>query len=417
MSTSTPDRFGPELLREIAEEAGTPVYVYDARIVDRRADRLEAMFEGLPTRFLYALKANFRPEIVRLLHGRGFGFDAVSPAEALLARRCGADPDEVLYTANNLTDAEMGALHEDGFLLNIGTCSRLERFGERFPGSEVCLRVNPDVGAGHHEHVITAGPDVKFGIPVDRLDHARAIARRHDLHVTGLHQHIGSGILEVPSLWTAVRILLETASGFSRLEFLNFGGGLGIPYREDEAELGIEDVREQITRPLIEHSSSTTRGHLEYRFEPGRFLVGPAGVLLTRVHTLKETERTTFAGCDSGLNHLIRPALYGSYHRIDNLTRPDAPRATYDVVGNICESGDFLGRGREIAEIREGDLLRVHDAGAYGRAMASHYNLRPLPAEVWIDRDGTPRTVHERRTARDVLEELDLTESSSRSGR
>lgn len=397
----------PDRLEAIAETVGTPTYVYDARIIHRQADRLEEMFGDLPHRFLYAIKANFRPEILRLLHGRGFGFDAVSPAEALLARRHGAGPDEILYSANNLTDEEMIALREQGLLLNLGERSRLEKYGRSFPGSEVCLRLNPDVGAGHHDHVITAGPETKFGIPVDQLEEARRLVEEYDLRVVGLHQHIGSGILEVETLWEAVRVLLDAAESFPGLRFLNFGGGLGIPYRPDQDEIAVEEVRAQITRRLRAHAEESDPSP-EFWFEPGRYLVGPAGTLITRVTTCKETSARRFAGCDTGLNHLLRPALYGSYHHISNVSRPDGPARSYDVVGNICETGDYLARDRRLPEIREGDLLAVHDAGAYGRAMASHYNLRPLPAEVWIDEGGDHRLVRERRGPADLLDELGL---------
>lgn len=392
-------------LLEIAREVGTPTYVYDESIVRRQASRLRRMVEEIPTKLLYAVKANYHPVILAILREEGFGFDVVSPGEALLARRVGTPPEDVLYSANNMSNAEMHEIADRGLLLNIGERSRLERFGRAFSGHEVCIRINPNIGAGHHEHVITAGADAKFGISVAEIPDALRIVERYDLEVVGLHQHIGSGILDVDTLWTAMEVLLDAASRFPSLKFINFGGGLGIPYRPEDRPIDPGEVRDTIVPPLKEYNDKHIQP-VTFWFEPGRYLVGESGVLLTSVTTVKQTESRIFAGTDTGLNHLLRPTLYDAYHGIYNLSHPDGSPEAYDVTGNICESGDLFARDRIVQEIREGDLLAINDTGAYGMSMASHYNLRALPAEVLLPADGPHRIINRRRNPTELLDHL-----------
>ncbi|QXD16003.1 diaminopimelate decarboxylase [Rhodocaloribacter litoris] len=398
--------FEPERLLHVARTFGTPTYVYSEAVVRRQIDRLRTHLAGLPLRLLYAMKANASPALLRLMRDEGLGIDAVSPGELEVALRTGFPPDRILFSANNMTDEEMHLAHGKGVLLNIGELSRLERYGRAYPGAEVCVRLNPQVGAGHHEHVITAGERSKFGIPVARLDEVRAVVARHGLRLVGLHQHIGSGILSAEVLWQAVRVLLDAARSFSGLRFLNFGGGLGIPYRPDEAPLDFDRFQQLIVDPLRAYLAEHPSKGMACWFEPGRFLVAEAGVLLMRVNTLKEANGRWFAGTDSGMSHLVRPAIYGAYHALFNLSNPAGPLRTYDVVGNICESADHFARDREVQEIREGDVLAVLDAGAYGMSMASHYNLRALPAEVFLPAgpEAPPVLLRRRRTPQEVAE-------------
>ncbi len=408
MSSSPPNPgISEDHLTEIARDVGTPTYVYDEAIIRRQAERLRQMVAGLPTKLLYAVKANYHPALLRILRDEGFGFDVVSPGEAALVQDLGTPREDVLYSANNMSDGEMQEAVDRGLLLNIGELSRLERFGETYPGTAVCIRVNPNVGAGHHEHVITAGEDAKFGIAVDDISDIQRIADSHDLTVVGLHQHIGSGILDVDTLWRAMEVLLEAARSFDDLHFINFGGGLGIPYTPNDRPLDPGAVRSTIVPPLQAYQNECARPPI-FWFEPGRYLVGECGVLLTTVTTLKETDARTFAGTDTGLNHLLRPALYDAYHGIYNLSNPEGTLEAYDVTGNICESGDLFARDRQIQEIREDDILTINDAGAYGMSMASYYNLRALPAEVLLSADGTYQTIRARRSTEELLTELKL---------
>lgn len=398
--------FHPDALLRIAEAHGTPTYVYAEDVLRRQVARLRRHLEGLPLQLLYAMKANASPAVLRVLQSEGLGIDAVSPAELMLALHAGFAPERILFSANNMTDAEMEAAHASGVLLNLGELSRLERYGRAHPGSAVCVRVNPQVGGGHHDHVITAGERSKFGVPVEQLGEARAIAARHGLRVVGLHQHIGSGILDSDTFWKAIRVLLGAAAAFPDLRFLNFGGGLGVAYRPGDPGLDLDNFRGAIVQPLLDFRAAHPSRDLTFWFEPGRYLVAEAGVLLVRVNTLKPTPTRTFAGTDSGMGHLVRPAIYGAYHALYNLSNPDGPPQTYDVTGNICESGDVFARERAVQEIREGDVLAVLDAGAYGMAMASEYNLRPRPAEVLLQADGTFRLARRRLTDRELVDRL-----------
>jgi len=409
MNAGLPARLpaSPDLLSRIARDFGDPTFVYFESIVRERIGRLRHALDGLPHRLLYAMKANHAPSILSIMLDEGLGIDAVSPAELFLALDIGFDPDRVFYTANNMTDAEMVLAHERGAILNIGELSRLQRFGRDFQGSDVSVRINPTVGAGHHSHVVTAGLESKFGVPLEDIAEVLHIAREHDLQITGLHQHIGSGILDTEKLHEAMEVILETAMNFKHLRFLNVGGGLGVPYRPGEAPLDLERFRELIVEPLLAFRDRHPANDLRVWFEPGRFLTAESGVLLARVTTLKTSGGRTFAGLDTGMNHLLRPALYGSYHHIVNCSNPAGAARTYDVVGNICESADFFGRDRSIAEISEGDLLAICDAGAYGMSMASTYNLRPLPAEVFVDAEtDEPRLITPRRSPEHIVRDI-----------
>lgn len=361
---------------------------------------------GVPHRLLYAMKANGHPAVLQIILEEGFGIDAVSPGELHLARRVGFPPDRILFSANNMTDREMEDTLAENVLLNVGELSRLEKFGRRAPGSAVCVRVNPHVGAGHHQHVITAGEHSKFGIPVEELNLVRQIAARYDLQIVGLHQHIGSGIMSPDTLWSAMQVLLEAALEFPELRFLNFGGGLGIPYRPDEQPIDLETFGRRIVGPLEALARRHPSSSLSFWFEPGRYLVAESGVLLATVNTIKQNRSRTFAGTDSGMGQLVRPAIYGAYHGIYNLSNPDAPLHRYDVTGDICEAGDVFARGREVQEIREGDVLAILDAGAYGMAMASEYNMRPLPAEVMLESGGDLRLIRRRETHEELVDRM-----------
>lgn len=403
----------PNRLRDAAERFGTPTYAYVESILRRQCERLRRLVAGLPAQLLYAAKANANPAILRVMQSEGLGLDVVSPGEMELALRLGFAPDKLLFSATGMTDAEMQRAVEAGVLPNIGTLSRLDAFGQVFPGRTICVRINPKIGAGHHAHVVTAGDESKFGIPVDQLSTLRDTLQAHDLHLTGLHQHIGSGIHEPRELGRAVRVLLDIARTFEDLTFINVGGGLGTPHRPEDQPLDIDAFREGVIAPLQTFVDAYP-GDITIRFEPGRYLTAEAGVLLIRVTALKSVGSRTFALTDSGMNHLIRPALYDAYHAVYNLSNPDGPLQTYEVVGNICESGDVLARDRPVQTIREGDVLAVLDAGAYGMAMASTYNLRPLPAEVMIRPEGALDGIRCRRSPAELAETL-LHEADSES--
>ena len=393
------------VLVDVADRFGTPTYVYDLTVVERQVRRLVAAFPAPEYRLLYALKANPLPEIVRLLVRNGLGIDAVSPGERELALRLGLSPADILFSANNMSEEEMTGAHDSGVLLNIGELTRLEAFAHAYPGADVCVRFNPRIGSGHHDHVVTGGEQSKFGIAIEEADEVARICRDHRLRVRGIHQHIGSGNLDISPYAQSISSLLSTAGLFRELEFVNVGGGLGVPYRPSDSEFDLMDFRMMLDGLRADLAGRTGQAPV-FRLEPGRYLTAQAGVLLVRVTTIKTSYGKTFVGTNSGMNHLVRPAMYGAYHTVENLTNPAAPQETYDIVGNICESADFFARDRDVAAIAEGDVLAILDVGAYGMSMASTYNLRELPTEVVIQVDGQRRCVRRRATPSEMVDRL-----------
>ena len=386
------------LLRDFA----SPLYVYDLDTVRARCRALKAAVPYAPFKPLYAIKANCCPAVVRTIVAEGFGIDAVSPGEVAMALHLGVPPQDVLYTENNMTDAEQAEAIAQGVMINCGSLDRLERLAAA--GVTRCaVRFNPDIGAGAHEKICTAGPLTKFGVPNAHLDQVSAIERRSDLRVVGAHMHIGSGFLEPEAFASACHVIFALAERLPHLEFIDCGGGIGIPYRAEQQAM---DLAAMGRRLAVDMEAFCARyGHrLQLRLEPGRFLVAESGSLLTTVTSVKETpEGRVFDGTDTGFNHLVRVAMYDAFHRIDNLSRPNAALRQVDVVGNICESGDIFARDRQLPLPQLGDILAIRDAGAYGFAMASTYNLRPLPAEVVVEGGAQPRLVRPRQRISDLI--------------
>lgn len=390
----------------IARAYGTPTYVYDGRVVKRQVQALKAALRDVPSFLLYALKANSSPAVVKLLRDLSLGADVVSPGELALARRLDFSPERIVFSANNMTDEEMLHAVREGVLLNIGELTRLEKFGRQCPGAGVSLRINPEFGAGHHEYVVTAGQRSKFGIPVADLEKARAVAAEHGLRVVGLHQHIGSGNLQVQPYVDAIRVLFEKAEDFPEATVLNMGGGIGVSYRPQEPSFDLDQLARVLRENLNGFAERFPGRKVQIWLEPGRFLTAECGVLLVEANTLKKSFGQTFVGTNSGMSQLIRPAIYGAYHGVVNVSNPNGAADRYNIVGNICESSDFFAHDREVSKIREGDILAICDAGAYGMAMASEYNLRPLPSEVFIDLDGRPHLERVRETPDELVDRM-----------
>jgi diaminopimelate decarboxylase len=334
--------------------------------------------------------------VLKTIIGTGFGVDCVSLGEVLFVKNF--SPETILYTNNNVADEEFNAvvkLSKESGRIYIN-CDSLQRLNDLPEGSSCFARINGPVGGGHHDHVITCGPDSKFGIPWEHVPEMLKIvaAKKHKL--VGVHQHIGSGIREVERFGQAMEILLSVLRKhkLADLEFVNFGGGVGVPYRPTEQPIDLKSFGEMLSKNFAAFCKEAGK-ELTLMLEPGRFPVAEAGYLVAKVNTIKETPYgKTFVGVDSGFNHLVRPTMYGSYHHITNLSNPDGAKKPYYVAGNICESGDIFTRGdgddnhaasRDLPEVRRGDLLVLHNAGAYGYVMASEYNMRPRPAELLLD--------------------------------
>jgi len=391
---------------KLANKFGTPLYVYDAKIIRKSYQELKSAFSYPKIKLFYAMKANYNPAILKILLEEGANIDAVSPAEVILAQKVGFTPERILYTANMMTDAEMHEVHNLGVLFNIGSLSELERYGKFFPGTKVCIRFNPDVVAGHHEKVRTGGKDTKFGIILDKVKEVKEICQKYNLTITGVHEHTGSGIPETVDMMSGLRNVLNiiTPENFPALEFLDFGGGFKVNYHEDEKELDYNIFGEKVAA-LLKETNDKFGKELEMYFEPGRFLVATSGKLLVQVTTLKENEEKRIVGTNSGFPQLIRPMFYDAYHEIKNLTHPNGEEKVYDVAGNICETGDYFATERLLPEIREGDILIIETAGAYCYSMGGVYNLRAMPPEILIDGDNV-KVVSKRKSNEELAQEI-----------
>lgn len=392
---------------ELVKQYGSPLYVYDASIIK---ERFESLYEAITyphTRIHFAMKSNSNQRILEILKNEGSYLDTVSAFEVEIALRAGFEPDRILFTAINLTDEDMRFAKQQGIILNIGSLLTLERYGELYPGSEISIRINPDYGAGHHDHTNTGGPDSKFGIFQSDLPQARATIEKHGLKLVGIHSHIGSGILEQGQYVAMMEFVLKIAGEFQGLEFVDFGGGIGVPYRPGEKPFDLRSFGQKVSELMARFSQSYGK-EVILALEPGRYLIADAGVLLATITDLKHTPKYRFVGIDTGFNHLIRPMAYGSYHHIVNASHMEGAEEDVLVAGYLCESGDIFTRNEKGLETRKlsrpqlGDTIAFYTAGAYAYSMASHYNSRALPAEVLVEQ-GKSRLIRRRETLEDIL--------------
>ncbi|MCB7479725.1 diaminopimelate decarboxylase [Christiangramia sediminis] len=386
-------------LLSITEEFDSPVYVYDADKIISQYQRLTNAFKVNELRIHYAVKALSNISVLKLLNLLGCGLDTVSVQEVRLGLKAGVDPSKIIYTPNGVSLEEIEEVVKLGAQINIDNLSVLEQFGSRHPEIPVCIRINPHVMAGGNSKISVGHIDSKFGISIHQMPHLLRIVENTGMHINGIHMHTGSDILDIGVFLYASEILFEAARNFKELEFIDFGSGFKVPYREGDIETDIEDLGAQLTEKFEKFCKEYGR-ELALAFEPGKYLVSESGKFLAKVNVIKQTTSTVFAGIDTGFNHLIRPMFYGSHHEITNISNPEAKPRFYSVVGYICET-DTFGNNRRIAEIREGDILSFSNAGAYCFSMASNFNSRYRPAEVmWYN--GKAHLIRERETFEDL---------------
>jgi diaminopimelate decarboxylase len=395
---------------KLAEEFGTPLYVMSERRVRENYRRLSSVFSRKykKTRIFYAAKANTGLTILRILKNEGANLDTVTTGEVFTALEAGFPRDRVLFTGTSVTTDDLEYLFSKRVMVNVDSLSQLERMLKIGVPKILSVRINPELGAGHHEHVITGGKESKFGIWEEDASKAYQTAKKAGVKHFGIHMHIGSGIMDADTLEKAAEKLLSIAKAIHdnlgvAFDFVDFGGGIGVPYRPEEKEVDLELFSDKLVGLFKARVSEYLLGEPELWLEPGRFLVADAGVLLTRVNTLKFTPFRRFAGIDAGFNTLVRPAMYGAYHHVlvaNKLNQPSTEE--YDLAGPLCESGDVLARERLLPKLSEGDLLAVLNAGAYGFSMSSQYNSKPRPAEVLVNK-GRYELIRKRESFQDLL--------------
>jgi len=403
--TTSPHLLAASLARDLVARFGSPLYVYDEPTLRTRLRELAGLVRHRPFHASISVKANGNPHLLAIARQEGLRGDAMSPGEILLLERAGFSPSEIFFIPNNVSEDEFRFAHQRGILVSLDSIDQLATWARLFPGSRVALRINPGIGDGHHEKVVTAGSRTKFGILPDELDQARRILTESGIALAGLNQHIGSGFLEPSRYLQAAAALLSIAEGFPQLEFVDFGGGFGIPYREEQGRLDLSELGQKLDTLLLDWTSRTGRS-IEVGIEPGRYWCAECGILIGTVHAVKPRGEGVIAGTDLGFNVLQRPAMYDSWHGIDLVAAPEpAERKSISVtwVGNICESGDILGSERQGPLPRIGDVVRIRDAGAYGWAMSSSYNARPRAAEVLVESNDDFRLIRHRETWEDLM--------------
>lgn len=389
-----------ELIRAAATY-GTPLYVYHAEAISAQYQKLTEAFSFLDARFFYAAKALTNLSILRHIHSIGCSIDCSSINEVKLAIKAGFAPEQILYTSNSVAFGEIQEAVSLGVAVTIDSLSNLEKFANAYGSSyPVGVRIRPNIMAGGNTKISTGHAGSKFGIAIEQIESLERLVNEHRLQLRTLHIHTGSEISEASVFVKGLKLLLDLADRFVTVNVIDLGGGFKVPYGPDEKEIDIRAMAQALAQDFTDFYSKTSR-KLQVWFEPGKYLVAQAGFLLATVTVVKPTATICFVGVDSGLNHLIRPMFYDAYHHISNLTNSEGVPQAYQVTGNICETDNFA-LDRMLPQVREGDILAFHNAGAYGFEMASSYNARVRPAEV-LCRGGQLQLIRRRESLDDLL--------------
>ena len=384
------------------EAYGSPLYVYDAKTIRGQYFRMKHAFDqGIDVDIHYACKALNNLNILKLMRSLGAGLDAVSLGEIELGLRAGFRPDQILFTPNGVGIHEIKEAVAIGVQINIDNLETLEEFANEYGNTvPVCVRINPHIMAGGNAKISVGHIDSKFGISIHQVRHLHRIVNNMGLHVHGLHMHTGSDILDIDAFMRGASLLMDLAHDFKELTYIDFGSGFKVGYRPGEATTDIEGFGARMSERFKEFCLEYGRD-LKLIFEPGKFLVSEAGAFIAKVNSTKTTPSTVFAQVNSGFNHFPRPMMYDAYHHIENLSNPEGEQRLYTIVGYVCET-DTFGYDRKLNEVRNGDLLAFHNAGAYCSSMASQYNSRVRPAEILIE-NNTPYLIRERENIEDLV--------------
>ncbi|WP_299456631.1 diaminopimelate decarboxylase [uncultured Microscilla sp.] len=387
---------------DIARQFGTPVYVYNADHILGQIARFRKGFSTVNLQIKYACKALTNINIMKLMLSQGLGLDTVSLPEVRMGLAAGFAPQQIVFTPNCVGIEELIEAVELGVKINIENLSNLEKFAQRY-GSQVpvCIRLNPHIATQKNADKVNWWHNQsKFGISMNQLDEVKAIEAKYNLPINGIHIHSSSVIMTPEVFLQGAQTVFDIALGFKNLEFIDFGGGIKVDVGDGQEVIDVVELGQKLD-PVFQQFCQKYGRTLELWFEPGRFLVGNSGTLLTECKVCKRNGGTDFVGVDSGFNHLIRPMMYDAYHQIVNVSNPQGTQKKYTIVGNICEI-DNLGKDRMLAEVREGDLIALESAGAYGYSMASTYNSRFRPAEVLV-LNGVAKLIRKRDTYEDLM--------------
>jgi len=400
--------YGNTTPEELVQKYGSPLYVYNEAVLRERCKEMRNLVSYPNFKVQYSAKANSNKELLTIIRSEGLHTDAMSPGEIFISLQSGYQPEEIFFVANNASEEEMQYAIDAGILVSVDSLSQLQMYGRLNTGERVAVRMNAGAGVGHHEKVITAGKKTKFGVNADLIPEIKQIAEQYKLRIVGLNQHLGSLFMEPDGYIAGAQALLSVAEQFENLEFVDFGGGFGIPYRKQSGEgrLDLEALGRELST-IVQDWTARYGQDIAFHTEPGRYIVAESSVLLGKVHAIKHNGTTKYVGTDLGFNVLARPVMYDSWHDLEfyrNGSRLDGDQLELaTITGNICESGDIIAKDREVPMIEEGDICGILDAGAYGFAMSSNYNNRLRPAEVLIRTDGSAELIRRRDTLADLL--------------
>lgn len=399
--------FGDTNPVDLIKEYGSPLYVYNENILRERCRELKNLLTYPHFSVNYSVKANGNLSLLEIAREEGLNADAMSPGEIYVELKAGFKPEQILYISNNVGKEEMQFAIDHGVLTSVDSLSQIEMYGELNPGGRVCIRFNPGVGAGHHEKVVTGGKKTKFGVDPNFVPQVKEVLAKHNLQLVGINQHIGSLFMEGDKYVEGVQSVLNIAEKFDNLEFVDMGGGFGIPYHKQDGQkrLDLRDLATRLDKVLFDWTEKYGK-QITFKIEPGRYIAAECGSLLGTAHAIKENYGMKYVGTDLGFNVLKRPVMYDSHHDVEIYRESNVPSThteVVNIVGNICESGDIIAKERELPEIFQGDIINVLDAGAYGYCMASNYNNRLRPAEVLITADGHAKLVRRRDTFEDLV--------------
>ncbi len=387
---------------DLTAKFGSPLYVYNERILRERCRELKNLVDYKNFIVNYSAKANSNLAFLEIVNEEGLYVDAMSPGEIYVELKAGFKPEQIFFISNNISKEEMQFAINHNITMSVDSLSQLEQYGQLNPGGRIAARFNSGVGAGHSEKVITGGKKTKFAINPEYIPEFKEILKKYDLKLVGINNHIGSLFMEADKYIEGVKAILEIVKQFDDLEFVDFGGGIGIPYEKlnDQPRFNLDSLSKQLSQVIDEFVKEYGK-EITFKIEPGRYISAECCVLLGTVHAVKQNNVHKFAGTDIGFNVLQRPVMYDSHHDIEVYNDSDETEEI-TVVGNICESGDILAKDRVIPKVQVGDTIGLMDAGAYGYSMASNYNNRLRPAEVLIRENGEAVLIREA----DELEDL-----------